>query len=67
MVHIGNQDNNFAVMFREGMKEFKIPQFGAWRANQKFDLKSPTLLNGRYVVYKVCGEDNKGVFEGNRR
>ena len=53
MVHIGNQDNNFAVMFREGMKEFKIPQFGAWRANQKFDLKSPTLLNGRYVVYKV--------------
>ena len=54
-------------MFAEGMREFKIPQFGARRANPKFDLQSPTLLNGRYVVYKVTGEDKKGVFEGNRR
>ena len=27
----------------------------------------PTLLNGKYVVYKVSGVDERGPFEGNRR
>ena len=27
----------------------------------------PSLLNGKYVVYKVMGEDQNGSFEGNRR
>lgn len=27
----------------------------------------PTLLNGKYVVYKVAGTDKVGPFEGNRR
>ena len=67
MVHVGRQDSSFAQMFAEGMRDFSIPQFGTKRANEKFSLGSPTLLNGRYVVYKVMGEDKKGTFEGNRR
>lgn len=27
----------------------------------------PSLLNGKYVVYKVTGSDRMGSFEGNRR
>lgn len=27
----------------------------------------PSLLNGKYVVYKVMGADTNGPFEGNRR
>ena len=27
----------------------------------------PSLLNGKYVVYKVMGTDANGSFEGNRR
>ena len=64
LVHSGAQDNTFASMFKEGMQNFKIPQFGAKRVQQDFELKAPTLLNGRYVVYRVCGTDNKGQFQG---
>ena len=37
------------------------------RASPCFGLMNPSLLNGKYVVYKVTGEDKRGLFEGNRR
>ena len=51
----------------EGMRNFKIPQFGCRSANPEFSLSNPSLLNGRYVVYKITGVDNEGYFTGNRR
>lgn len=49
------------------MKNFKIKQFAKEKAHPAFALSDPTLLNGKYVVYKVSGLDIKGHFEGNRR
>ena len=66
-VHVGSQDSKFAQMFNEGMKNFRIRQFAKDRANPNFGLMDPSLLNGKYVVYKVMGEDQNGSFEGNRR
>lgn len=66
-MHIGSQDTKFAQMFNEGMKNFKIRQFAMDKANCAFGLMDPSLLNGKYVVYKVCGVDSQGPFEGNRR
>ena len=66
-VHVGSQDSKFTQMFNEGMKNFRIRQFAKDRANPNFGLMDPSLLNGKYVVYKVMGEDQNGNFEGNRR
>jgi sorting nexin-4 len=55
------------MMISEGMKNLKIPQFGCRDANPEFSLSNPSLLNGRYVVYKITGVDNEGYFTGNRR
>ena len=55
------------MMISEGMKNLKIPQFGCRDANPEFSLTNPSLLNGRYVVYKITGVDNEGYFTGNRR
>ena len=49
------------------MKAFRIFQFDMERANPTFGLMDPSLLNSKYVVYKVTGEDSHGLFEGNRR
>ena len=54
-------------MFNEGMKNFRIRQFAEDRAHSEFGLLDPSLLNGKYVVYKVTGTDSSGSFEGNRR
>lgn len=51
----------------EGARNLKIPQFGCRDANPEFSLTSPSLLNGRYVVYRITGLDNNGYFTGNRR
>lgn len=53
IVHVGSQDSKFATMFQDGMKNFKIRQFAKDRANAAFGLMDPSLLNGKYVVYKV--------------
>lgn len=37
------------------------------KAHSEYSLGHPTLLNGKYVVYKVSGVDSHGPFEGNRR
>ena len=66
-VHVGSQDSKFAQMFYEGMKNFRIRQFAKDRAHSEFGLLDPSLLNGKYVVYKVTGTDSSGSFEGNRR
>lgn len=66
-VHLGSHDNKFAVMFNDGMKNFRVRQFQKDRASADFGLMDPTLLNGKYVVYKVAGSDKAGPFEGNRR
>ena len=49
------------------MKNFRITQFAKERSNPEFGLSDPSLLNGKYVVYKVFGTDWNGSFEGNRR
>ena len=56
-VHVGNQDSKFTQMFNDGMKNFRIRQFGKDRASENFGLMDPSLLNGKYVVYKVMGTD----------
>ena len=66
-VHVGSQDSKFTNMFNEGMKNFRIRQFAQDRAQANFGLMDPSLLNGKYVVYKVLGQDSLGTFEGNRR
>lgn len=49
------------------MRNFRISQFGCRDANTEFSLSHPSLLNGRYVVYKITGVDDEGYFTGNRR
>ncbi len=66
-MHTGNHDSKFAQMFSEGMKNFKIKQYAMDRANLAFGIIDTSLLNNKYVVYKVHGVDSKGSFEGNRR
>ena len=56
-VHVGNQDSKFAQMFQEGIKNFRIRQDAKDRAHQAFGLMDPSLLKGKYVVYKVTGQD----------
>ena len=66
-IHQGFYDSKFTQLFNEGMKAFRIFQFDMERANPTFGLMDPSLLNSKYVVYKVTGEDSHGPFEGNRR
>ena len=57
-MHTGNQDQKFAQMLTDGMKNFKIRQFAIDRANLAFGLIDTSLLNNKYVVYKVHGVDS---------
>jgi sorting nexin-1/2 len=54
-------------MIFEGIRQFRISQFGCQEAKPQFSLSDPSLLNGRYVVYKITGADRDGDFSGNRR
>ena len=49
------------------MTRFKVPHYGCEHSKDSFQVYSPTLVNNKYVVYNVRGEDNLGYFEGKRR
>ena len=64
---LASMDSRFTQAFEELMVNFKVPHYGCEHTKETFQVINPSLVNKKYVVYNVRGEDNLGFFEGQRR